>query len=121
VDSIPAVSSIGARGVHPGGPSLSPGRGAAAARDFEADLIASLLDSLERSFVGLGDQDTTAGSGDYRYLGTQAVGSALAEKGGLGIAAMIARHLPHESKLPVVMKDSTAQGQPGSSIGNIRR
>ena len=121
MDSILSVPSIGARDAHPGGPSLSPGRGAAAARDFEADLIASLLDSLERSFVGLGDHEATAGSGDYRYLGTQALGSALAEKGGLGIAGMIARHLPHESKLPEVMKDAPAQGQPGSSIGNIRR
>jgi len=81
-------------------PPASP-RGIKAARDFEANLIASLMESLEKTFATLPGEDTLPGTDDYNYLGTQALAKGIAARGGFGIAAMIARHLPpeqHESK-----------------------
>ncbi len=75
------------------------GRGAKAAREFEASLIASLLESMEKTFASLPGESTLAGSDDYNYLGIQALAGGLAARGGFGIAAMITRHLPqHEGK-----------------------
>jgi len=74
-------------------------RGAKAAREFEARLIGSLLESLEKTFATLPGENTIAGADDYNYLGTQALAEGLAARGGFGIAAMISRHLPaHEGK-----------------------
>jgi Rod binding domain-containing protein len=75
------------------------GRGAKAAREFEASLIASLLESMEKTFASLPGESTLAGSDEYNYLGIQALAGGLAARGGFGIAAMITRHLPeHEGK-----------------------
>jgi hypothetical protein len=74
-------------------------RGAKAAREFEAQLIGNLLDSLEKTFAGLPEQGSLAGSDDYSYLGTRALAGALADRGGFGIAAMISQYLvAHEGK-----------------------
>jgi Rod binding domain-containing protein len=70
-----------------------PGRGAKAAREFEANLIASLLESMEKAFATLPGESTLPGADDYNYLGTQALAEGLAARGGFGIAAMISRHL----------------------------
>ncbi len=76
-----------------------PGRGAQAARDFEANLIGSLLESLEKTFAALPGESNLPGAEDYNYLGAQALAAGLAARGGFGIAAMISRHLPaHEGK-----------------------
>jgi len=76
-----------------------PGRGASAAREFEANLIGSLLESMEKTFATLPGESTIPGADDYNYLGTQALAEGLAARGGFGIAAMISRHLPpHEGK-----------------------
>ena len=76
-----------------------PGRSANAAREFEANLIASLLESMEKTFATLPGESTVPGADDYNYLGTQALAEGLAARGGFGIAAMISRHLPaHEGK-----------------------
>ncbi|MGP0020486.1 MAG: rod-binding protein [Candidatus Sulfotelmatobacter sp.] len=75
------------------------GRGAKAARDFEANLIGSLLESMEKTFANLPGESTLPGTDDYNYMGTQALAQGLADRGGFGIAAMISRHLPqHEGK-----------------------
>ena len=72
-------------------------RGAKAAREFEAHLIASLLESLEKTFGTLPGESSMPGADDYNCLGTQSLSEALAARGGFGIAQMIARHLPpHE-------------------------
>jgi Rod binding domain-containing protein len=76
-----------------------PGRGANAAREFEANLVRSLLESMEKTFATLPGESTIPGADDYNYLGTQALAEGLAARGGFGIAAMISRHLPpHEGK-----------------------
>ena len=80
-------------------PMPAPGRGARAAQEFEAQLIGSLLQSLEETFAAVPGESSLPGADDYNYLGTQALAEVLAAKGGFGIAAMITRHLPaHESK-----------------------
>lgn len=74
-------------------------RSVRAARDFEASLIASVLESLEKSFASVPGSPSLAGSDDYNYLGTQALASGIAAHGGFGIAAMISRSLAsHEGK-----------------------
>ena len=77
-------------------PPLSPGlgKGAKAAREFEAQLIGSVLQSLEQTMASLPGQNAAAGQDDYNYLGTQALASAIAARGGFGIARMIEAHLP---------------------------
>jgi Rod binding domain-containing protein len=72
-------------------------RGGKAAQQFEATLIASLLDSLEKSFVSLQGEGALPGSDDYKYLGIQSLAERIAADGGFGIAEMIRRHLPSES------------------------
>lgn len=82
-------------------PAAVPGRGEKAAREFEAQLIGSLLASLEKTFAAVPGADSMPGADDYNYLGTQALSQALAEHGGFGIADMIRRHLPmQEGHLP---------------------
>jgi Rod binding domain-containing protein len=79
--------------------ATAPGRGAKAAREFEANLIASLLASLEKTFATVPGENATPGDDDYNYLGTQALAAGLSARGGFGIAAMISTHLPaHEGK-----------------------
>ncbi len=73
-------------------PSLNP-RGVQAARDFESSLIASILQTAEKTFAGLPGEGSFAGSENYDYLATQALGNAIAAHGGLGIATMISRSL----------------------------
>jgi Rod binding domain-containing protein len=63
-----------------------------AARDFEAMLLTSLLDSLEKTFCGASDAGF-AGADDYRLMGTQALAAAVAAGGGIGIARLILRHM----------------------------
>ena len=68
-------------------------QGAKAARDFEAQLIGNVLESMEKTFAALPGQGSAAGEDDYNYLGTQALASAMAAGGGFGIAKMITEHL----------------------------
>jgi Rod binding domain-containing protein len=76
-------------------PNVTPtlGKGEKAAREFEAQLIGTLLESLEKTFAALPGQENVAGQDDYNYLGTQALATALAAGGGFGIARLIAAHL----------------------------
>jgi Rod binding domain-containing protein len=69
------------------------GKGQKAAREFEAQLIGTVLESLEKSFASLPGQDAMAGEDDYNYLGVQALASGLAAGGGFGIAHMISGYL----------------------------
>lgn len=84
-------------------PELATGvsvpRSVRAAREFEASLIASLLESMEKTFASLPGDSRLAGADDYNYLGTRALASGIAAGGGFGIAELIARSLAaHEGK-----------------------
>jgi hypothetical protein len=68
------------------------GKGSKAAREFEAQLIGTVLQSLEKTFAALPGEDAMAGQDDYNYLGTQALASAIAAGGGFGIAKLISEH-----------------------------
>lgn len=89
--SVPAVS--------PRDNPIRAARGAAAARQFESDLIGSLLQSLEKSFAGLPGESTLSGVDNYDFLGTQALAEGIAAHGGFGIASLVQRFLAqHEGK-----------------------
>jgi len=102
--------------------TLSPGLAASprlpleksqkAAQEFEAQLLTSLLGSLEKTFVQLpgGEGETVTGQDDYAYIGTEALASTLAAQGGFGIARMIARQLDST-------KVSVAAGESASTDG----
>ncbi|HEX5433180.1 MAG TPA: hypothetical protein VFY05_02990 [Candidatus Angelobacter sp.] len=64
-----------------------------AARQFEAILLNSLLEPLQKAFSSLPGDDDQAGSGEYQSMETQALATGLANAGGLGIAPMIAHSL----------------------------
>lgn len=90
-----ALFSRGATG------AIEPFRGVRAAREFEANLVAELLSSLEKAFAGLPGDSGIAGADDYNYLGAHALAEGIAARGGFGIASMISRQLEqHESKGP---------------------
>jgi Rod binding domain-containing protein len=69
------------------------GKGQKAAREFEAQLIGTVLESLEKTFAELPGQEAMAGQDDYNYMGTEALASALAAGGGFGIAKLITEHM----------------------------
>jgi len=80
-------------------PPVAAARSAKAAREFEAHLIGSLLESLEKTFAAVPGDSSIPGVDDYNYLGTEALAEAMAARGGFGMAAMITRYLQaHESK-----------------------
>lgn len=74
-------------------PVATLGKGAKAAREFEAQLIGTVLASMEKTFAAIPGQDPVAGEDDYNYLGTEALASAIAAGGGFGIAKLISHHL----------------------------
>jgi Rod binding domain-containing protein len=88
--SSPVSAHLAASPLLPAAKSL--GKGAKAARDFEAQLIATVLESLEKSFASVPGQDSVEGADNYNYLGTQALSAAIAAGGGFGIAKLIERH-----------------------------
>jgi Rod binding domain-containing protein len=64
-----------------------------AARDFEAFLLSSLLRSLRQTVSGDSGENAGPGQDDYSYMGTQALASALAAAGGIGLARLIVQRL----------------------------
>lgn len=69
-----------------------------AAQDFEAVLLGTLLDSLQKTFAGTADEGP-AGSSNYAAMGTQALASAMAARGGIGIAKLILQQWQHTKVL----------------------
>jgi len=69
------------------------GKGEKAAREFEAILLTSLLEALQKSFA-FDPKDSSPGCNEYRELGSQALAGAMANGGGIGIARLILQHLP---------------------------
>ncbi|MGD0570053.1 MAG: hypothetical protein ABSA78_16750 [Candidatus Sulfotelmatobacter sp.] len=94
MSAISAASAADAMLLPTAPPAL--GRGGKAAREFEAQLIGTVLESLEKTFATLPGEDTMAGQDDYNYLGTEALATGLAADGGFGIARLISEHLASE-------------------------
>lgn len=82
------------------------------AQEFEAILLANWLENMTKSFVGSTDSQDAAHD-TVSSLGTQAIASALAARGGIGIAAMMLRQLQPadaataRTKLPQMEKAAT--------------
>jgi Rod binding domain-containing protein len=68
------------------------GKGEKAAREFEAQLIGTVLQSMEKTFASVPGQEPMAGEDNYNYMGTQALASAIVAGGGFGIARLIAHY-----------------------------
>ena len=66
------------------------------AREFEAILLQGWLEKMNHSFLGA-EESQDAAHDTVSSLGTQAITTALAARGGIGIAAMILRQLPPAS------------------------
>jgi len=80
------------------------------ARQFEAQLLTSVLASLEKSFGAVPGSDDSGVGAQYRSLATQSLASAWAEAGGVGIARILTNAL---------LKTSREQGSPSTaSPGN---
>jgi Rod binding domain-containing protein len=62
------------------------------AREFEAILLQSWLEKMNQSFVGSSESQDAAHD-TVSSLGTQAIATALAARGGVGIARMLLRQL----------------------------
>ena len=71
-----------------------------AAHQFEAILLNSLLGSLQHSFASLDGKKTDGESTNYDYVSMQALASALAARGGIGLANRIVAGLRQHQSLP---------------------
>jgi len=69
------------------------GAGPKAAREFEAQLIGTVLESLEKTFADTSRPGCDGGPGRLQLYGNQALASALAAGGGFGIAKLITEHM----------------------------
>ena len=83
------------------------------AREFEAILLQSWLEKMNQSFIGSSESQDAAHD-TVSSLGTQAIASALAARGGIGIANMLLRQL--QPKRDVQVQDSRDLGPPDSSF-----
>ena len=68
-----------------------------AARDFESILLGEWLEQAEKSFATVPGSDpsenTDPGHDQFQSIGCQFLSGALSKAGGIGIAAMISKHL----------------------------
>jgi Rod binding domain-containing protein len=86
------------------------------AQEFEAILLQSWLEKMNQSFVGSSESQDAAHD-TVSSLGTQAIASALAARGGIGIARMLLRQL-QPSRREVQAQDS---GELAPSDSGLRR
>jgi Rod binding domain-containing protein len=87
------VVSVSPSGASTGDIVKSPERISKAARDFETILLRSLLEPMQKSFSKICSDGDQAGQEDYQYMGSEALASALAASGGLGISQLITQQL----------------------------
>lgn len=81
--------------------SETPGRLSKAAREFEGQLLFSLLHSLEKSFSTLSAGFDEGGQqSGYSDMGTEALATALSNAGGIGIAKLLVRQFDRTKVLP---------------------
>lgn len=64
-----------------------------AAMDFESLLISSLWQSMQSDSLGASEKESDPGADTLKQLGVQAMASALAAAGGLGIGQLLLRQL----------------------------
>lgn len=74
------------------------GKAGKAALEFESVLLSSLLENMEQSVGSLGTEESEAGSENLKGFGVQALGSALAKTGGIGIARILLPYLQRQER-----------------------
>ncbi|HUM07152.1 MAG TPA: hypothetical protein VLT90_16910 [Terriglobales bacterium] len=79
-----------------------------AACDFEAVLLGPLLEKLQATFAETKEGDAS-GMANYTAVGAQALASAMAARGGLGIAHMILAQW-RQTKVPEVSRTEVSLG-----------
>jgi Rod binding domain-containing protein len=100
-----------------------------AAKDFEAVLLSHWLDQAQQSFATVpggesdSDKDEDPGRSQFSSLAMQSIGTALSGgRGGLGIAAMVARHLEAKNQssepTPMQTKDLHNSTAPSITVGS---
>ena len=93
----------------------APSKLTKAAREFEAILLQNWLEKMNKSFVG-DEQSQDAAHDTVTSLGTQAISTALAARGGIGIASMILRQLQPKIQ-PATAGEPQVQPNPGIHSG----
>lgn len=78
-----------------------------AAKEFEAILLTQWLEKMQQTFSN-SDQDQDPAHDTLSSLGTQAVATALSERGGVGISSMLLRQLKSADASPGQHGDRTA-------------
>jgi Rod binding domain-containing protein len=77
----------------PAQPCVTDSRVTKAAHQFESVLLNELLGSLEKNLARAPGSTTEQEGNDYMYMGTQALATALGERGVLGISKTITQKL----------------------------
>ncbi|HLH08490.1 MAG TPA: rod-binding protein [Terriglobales bacterium] len=67
-----------------------------AARDFEAQLLAELLQQMQPQSSLLPGSGSSAGSEQYEVMATQAVAGAMADAGGIGLSKYLIHQMGSE-------------------------
>ncbi len=97
----------------------APNKLAKAAQEFEAILLTGWLEKMNESFVGSQESQDPAHD-TVSSLGTQAIASALAARGGIGIAGMLLRQLQPgdgNAKHQLAVKNNPLASQPLAGSG----
>ena len=100
-------------------PGTKPGAGklAKAAQEFEAILLASWLEKMNQGFVGT-EENQDAAHDTVSSLGTEAIASALAARGGIGLARMLVRQLlPASAHSAATAASESPQPSRGLKVG----
>lgn len=85
------ITAISAVSITAEGAASSP-KLSKVAQEFEAILLSSWLEKLQASFTGIDDGSDPAHE-TLASMGTQAIASALAARGGIGVAKILVQHL----------------------------
>jgi Rod binding domain-containing protein len=95
-----------------------PNKLAKAAQEFESILLTSWLEKMNQGLVGSEESQDPAHD-TVSSLGTQAIASALAARGGIGIARLLLRQL--QPAKTVVTEQSASANLPPAAAGKILR
>ena len=87
-----------------------------AAQEFEAILLSNWLEKLQESFAGQDDGSDPAHS-TLASMGTQAIASALAARGGIGIAKLLLQHFAKSTDKTAASAADVHDGQKITSSG----
>ena len=97
--SNPSITALGAAHTHAPAPTAQQRKLRQAADEFEGMVISSLWKSFQNDPMTGGNGSDAAG-GSIRNLGLQAMSTAMAASGGLGLAKMVEKQLAPDLAAP---------------------